>query len=51
MGNKPLSKKLLNEIPGHIFFTAESDFELIRVRVLELVVLLSRYVLKGIAES
>jgi len=50
MGNKPLSQKLLNEILGHIFFTAGNDFELIRARVLELVVLLSRAALKGGAE-
>lgn len=50
MGNKPLSQKLLNEILGHIFFTAGNEFELIRARVLELVVLLSRAALKGGAE-
>ncbi|NLM10150.1 MAG: helix-turn-helix domain-containing protein [Clostridiaceae bacterium] len=50
MGNKPMSQKLLNEILGHIFFTSGNDFELIRARVLELVVLLSRAALKGGAE-
>lgn len=50
MGNKQLSQKLLNEILGHIFFTSGNDFELIRARVLELVVLLSRAALKGGAE-
>jgi len=50
MGNKALSQKLLNEILGHIFFTSGNDFELIRARVLELVVLLSRAALKGGAE-
>lgn len=50
VGNKPLSQKLLNEIMGHIFFASGNDFELIRARVLELVVLLSRAVLEGGAD-
>lgn len=50
VGNKPLSQKLLNEILGHIFFASGNDFELIRARVLELVVLLSRAALEGGAD-
>lgn len=50
VGNKPLSQKLLNEILGHIFFASGNDFELIRARVLELVVLLSRATLEGGAD-
>lgn len=45
-----MSQKLLNEILGHIFFTSGNDFELIRARILELIVLLSRAALKGGAE-
>ncbi|HZK27628.1 MAG TPA: PocR ligand-binding domain-containing protein [Thermoclostridium sp.] len=48
--NKPLAQKLLNEILGHIFFASGNDFELIRARVLELIVLLSRAALEGGAE-
>lgn len=50
VGNKSLSQKLLNEILGHIFFSSGNDFGLIRARVLELVVLLSRAVLEGGAD-
>ncbi len=50
LGNKPLSQKLLNEILGHIFFASGNKFELIRARVLELVVLLSRAALEGGAD-
>ncbi len=50
MGDKPLSQRLLNEIMGHIFFASGNNFELIRARVLELVVLLSRASLKGGAD-
>lgn len=50
LGNKPLSQKLLNEILGHIFFASGNDFETIRSRVMELVVLLSRASLEGGAD-
>lgn len=50
IGNKPLAQKLLNEILGHIFFASGNDFELIRARVLELIVLLSRSAVEGGAE-
>lgn len=50
LGNKLLSQKLLNEILGHVFFASGNDFESIRSRVLELVVLLSRASLEGGAD-
>lgn len=50
VGDKPLSQKLLNEILGHIFFASGNDFGLIRARVLELIVLLSRASLEGGAD-
>lgn len=50
VGDKSLSQKLLNEILGHIFFSSGNNFEIIRARVLELVVLLSRAALEGGAD-
>lgn len=50
LGDKPLSQKLLNEILGHVFFASGNDFETIRSRVMELVVLLSRASLEGGAD-
>ena len=50
LGDKQVSQKLLNEILGHIFFSTGRDFEIIKARVLELVVLLSRAALKGGAD-
>ena len=41
------AKKTLNEILGSVFFSSGNDFEIIKSRVLELVVLLSRAALKG----
>ena len=41
------AKKTLNEILGSVFFSSGNDFEVIKSRVLELVVLLSRAALKG----
>ena len=49
-GNKMASQKLLNEILGYIFFAAGQRFEVIRARVLELTVLLSRAALEGGAD-
>ncbi len=51
LGDKPLSQKLLNEILGYIFFASGNDFERIRARVLELIVLLSRAALEGGADA
>ena len=50
MGNKPLSQKILNEIMGHIFFSSSGSIEVMRARVLELVVLLSRAAIRGGAD-
>ncbi len=44
------SRKTLNEILGDVFFSSGNDFQVIKSRVLELVVLLSRAALKGGAD-
>ncbi|MDR3645402.1 MAG: PocR ligand-binding domain-containing protein [Clostridia bacterium] len=49
-GDKQQADKLLNEILGYIFFSSGGSFEIIRARVLELVVLLSRAALSGGAD-
>jgi AraC-like DNA-binding protein/ligand-binding sensor protein len=50
MGNKAVSQKILNEIMGHIFFSSSGSIEIMRARVLELVVLLSRAAIRGGAD-
>lgn len=50
LGDKAGSQKVLNEIFGHIFFSTGGNFEVIKARVLELIVLLSRAALEGGAE-
>lgn len=50
-GDKPGSQRVLNEILGQIFFSSGGSFEVIRSRVLELVVLLSRAAIKGGADA
>ena len=50
LGDKAGSQKVLNEIFGHIFFSTGGDFEVIKARILELVVLLSRAALEGGAD-
>lgn len=50
-GDKPGSQRILNEILGQIFFASGGSFEIIRSRVLELVVLLSRAAIKGGADA
>jgi len=50
LGDKAGSQKILNEIFGHIFFSSGGDFEIIKARILELVVLLSRAALEGGAD-
>jgi two-component system response regulator YesN len=50
LGDKQGSQKILNEIFGHIFFSTGGNFEVIKARVLELIVLLSRAALKGGAD-
>ncbi len=46
-GDKTGAKQLLNEILGHVFFSSGRKFEIVKARVLELVVLLSRAALEG----
>ena len=50
-GDKHGSQSVLNEILGQIFFASGGSFEVIRSRVLELVVLLSRAAIKGGADA
>ncbi len=50
LGDKAGSQKILNEIFGHIFFTTGGDFNIIKARILELIVLLSRAALEGGAD-
>ncbi|ORC35135.1 hypothetical protein B4O97_10415 [Marispirochaeta aestuarii] len=49
-GDKKGSQRLLNEILGSVFFSAGRNFEVVKSRVLELVVLLSRAAVEGGAE-
>jgi len=51
IGDKPGAQKILNEILGHVFFSTGGDFELIKSRVLELIVLLSRAAMEGGADA
>lgn len=50
LGDKAGSQKVLNEILGHIFFSTGGNFEVVKARILELVVLLSRAALEGGAD-
>lgn len=50
LGDKQASQKILNEILGYIFFSSGKDFSIIKARVLELVVLLSRAAVEGGAD-
>ncbi|MDA8426196.1 MAG: helix-turn-helix domain-containing protein [Treponema sp.] len=49
-GDKSESQRLLNEILGHVFFSSGQDPAVVRARVLELIVLLSRAALEGGAD-
>ncbi|NLC84416.1 MAG: helix-turn-helix domain-containing protein [Ruminococcaceae bacterium] len=49
-GNKTGTQELLNEILGHIFFSSSGTIEVMRARVIELVVLLSRAAIRGGAD-
>jgi len=51
IGDKQESQKILNELLGYVFFSSGSDFEVIKARILELVVVLSRAALEGGADS
>ena len=50
IGDKHGAQKVLNEIFGHIFFASGGNFEVIKARVLELIVVLSRAALEGGAD-
>lgn len=49
-GNKSGAQEILNEILGHIFFSSSGSIEVMRARVIELVVLLSRAAIRGGAD-
>lgn len=46
-GNRDQAQRLLNEILGNVFFSSGRDFEIIKFRILELIVLLSRASIDG----
>ncbi|MBI9102177.1 MAG: helix-turn-helix domain-containing protein [Spirochaetales bacterium] len=50
-GDKAMGQKMLNEILGTIFFSSGRNFELIKFRIMELIVLLSRAAIQGGAVS
>ncbi len=50
LGDKKGAQTILNEVLGHIFFSTGGDFETIKARVLELIVLLSRAAMEGGAD-
>lgn len=50
-GNQTEAQRILNEILGYVFFTSGRDPEVIKARVLELAVLLSRAALQGGADN
>ncbi len=49
-GDKPASQRILNEILGYIFFSSSGSIDIMRARVIELVVLLSRAAIRGGAD-
>ena len=49
-GDKAASQRILNEILGYIFFSSSGSIDLMRARVIELVVLLSRAAIRGGAD-
>ncbi len=49
-GDKPGAQQILNEILGHIFFSSSGSITVMRARVVELVVLLSRAAIRGGAD-
>lgn len=50
-GDKPSANRLLNDLLGFIFFYSGGKFEVIRARVFELLVLLSRAAVEGGADT
>lgn len=51
IGDRENARRVLNEVLGHVFFSSGRRFRVIRARVLELVVLLSRAALEGGADA
>jgi len=51
LGDKPGSQRVLNEILGYVFFSSGQNFEIIKARILELTVLLSRAAVEGGADT
>lgn len=49
-GDKPAADKLLNDLLGYIFFYSEGKYDIIRARVFELLVLISRGAVDGGAD-
>ncbi len=49
-GNRDQAQRILNEILGSIFFSSGRNFQLIKFRIIELIVLLSRASFQGGAE-
>lgn len=49
-GNKAASQSVLNEILGNIFFSSGGSFEFIKLRIIELIVVLSRAAIEGGAD-
>ncbi len=49
-GDKSGSQELLNRLLGHIYFASGAEFEVIKARVTELIVLLSRACIEGGAD-
>lgn len=50
LGDKAGAQRILNDILGYVFFSTGQDFNIIRARVQELVVMLSRGALEGGAD-
>ena len=50
-GDAQTAKRLLNEILGFIFFSSGRQFEVVKTRILELLVLLSRAAMEGGADT
>lgn len=50
-GSEAEARELLNEILGHIFFASANDLDAIKIRAMELAVVISRAALEGGAEA
>ena len=51
LGDKTGSQKVLNEILGYVFFASGGKIDVVKARILELVVLLSRAAMEGGADA